>query len=1487
MNVAATLCAFATREEVTSISEQWDNVQQLADARTVIKLRNDDTNQRQFQIATITQPALELSRAKDSEGVAAVQHSISRDANVNLTSIESGDERIKIEIDLGLRSMRTRADASENFKDILRISAPSFEVEAIQKTSLSVQLEHRYVQEQTQREFRVPRTHQPAELDTDAAGNERLKTFIDLIGQPHVKEEIGIIRKIINYATPISLDVDEFEEAEALLYADLKTRFPNHDEVRIVLKIARTIEPQILRTKAPTEEYSIINEDWRIPEGREESEITKWIAFRGEPARLKFRETGDEKRHVGYTFDRPITKEERQLVLKDSRFGGKIELLTKAAGLAERVLALALTRKLQNEILRQKMPYRAREEVKMRLLESTQENASINATFNTQAQIEHAIFKCECANLGEPLTKRMRESTHVFDTVNYEWARKAAELSNEMVVDIPESGGSFHLNTEAADDVKLDVLRELKRDEEFYQKEIILKYANRLPECVLRTPASTSKHVQLNDGFYRSEPHEAFNLSIKDCNRYPTLIKKMKEAGDVKQVTQIDRQRDAQLEHIERIIWLSRPGGHFRLKTDAADDISLSVLREVECSKPKHLSLEHVIVIANELSARLDSLCAGSADRYLQAQFQSPDQRERTQIIIKAMPRQILTRHFLESEHETLTYNSALKQRESKELIELTNWIPQDGGRVDLRTKASGDLNASKVYDLTKKRDTEAECEIRRICKRDAEPIMLNTPESSNNQTNFGSVLERPNEYVETDRLFDAINTYPPILFRCKQSTAIQEITNFRYSRDEAREESLIIVWERRSGGVFSLNTKHADEDIVTISRLIEKQLDNFKRAEFTIICANIGESQTLRSRGTVENATIIGCTFFHLDANERVLKSSRAANELRVEFKAKESQAVSETLNLRYQRDEESASKGVVLDEARYGGRIAYGSNASQETTTHCTSTLDGNPITDLRAPDHFITLKNVAEPLQLNTPASSIDQNTITATFSRPQSDEIHHHSRPIARTHPEKPALLTKESGSQADQLNCDLQRPASNEQFTETKWIPRFGGAFSLNARAAGDKQHLCEADLRNPRPTDLSCPYLIVIKREPDAHPRLNTIASSKDEKTVNANLQRSEAYEQTQIKLTSARTIDTKPSVRITESKEVEHMTNVQLTRPEAYANIDIIRQEARFGGAFKLDGKRTTDLITECNRDWKKEEAKENAQIVVKIPRDEEPRSLSTGHASSQEAAVSASLQSPHPNRDETAITLKTANNAEPLIHRVSEAGHDETTTNVALQSGKRTEEEAEQTRKEVRFGGTYSMSTKAAGEAMGGDTNVNLTRPEGNLTAELAVKISGEGEPKRLDVSAAGDAAIGVDSQLNRVEFADSISHVAVHRLIEKLFMNLLETSAENVSLTSTEVRRRLAEVQVEALVMRAARETSPVSLRTEFAQDTVVRIDPPTMQPPEDDPKRKQLIEHVIPEIVIEQPDEFYIDAVDKVKLRRHYSNAEKNKEKRYFL
>ncbi|KAI6193820.1 Copine domain-containing protein [Aphelenchoides besseyi] len=1361
--------------------------------------------------------------------------------------------------------------------------APSLDLEAVERTSLNVQLEHRNVFESTERLFRIPRSDLPQRFETDAATNVRVRTEVDMIGRPHIREETSTTRKIPNFEVPISTEIPEFEEDEALLYADLKTRFPKADESTVTLWIPRTYEPQNLKTRAAGDEKTTVAEDWRIPEANERTEVTKWISRDGEPLAKKMSESREENRSAGYVFEWPIQAEIREFTLVDSRDGGKSTLLTKAASEAIKTITLALTQRLQHEILRRKLIHRLKETVALRLFESTHEQTTVNATFHVPPSMAHTTHQLDCVREGEPLKKRLKESGDVQESVNVEWSRRNQVEAREIVKKIAGYGGALHLNTYAAEDIRLDVLRELKRDEQFGVAEVTRKHSNQLPECVLKTPASTSRHVQLTDGFYRSNATERCELCVQEVNRHPPLNKRTREAGDIRTITQVDRQQEVEDETAERTVWLKRLGGHYRLKTDAADDVVLNVLREIENSLPHHLSKEHVIRIGHEANARLDSLCAGASERYVQASLQSPEQRERSQIVFRAKQRQQLSGHFLEAEHETLVYNSELRRREARELVDLTRWIAQEGGRTELKTKASSDHRADNLYDLNKRRDSTAECEIRRVCHREIEPLLLRTPESVEVYASVGEHLDRPLASLKDSRVFAAANEAPEQKLQCRESTALVEFANFRYTRDESREEKSIIIWEKRAGGSFKLRTGYAAEDTVELAQHLEKRRDDSMWTEKKIICANQEEPQKLNSRATKESHIIVGCAFHHRNEDERYTHVRKAANGAAARLDGFESQAISETLNLRYQRDEQTQSCAVIRDEARYGGRILHGSNAAQESTTHTTSLLDAHPITDLRAPDLFISITRTAEPVRLHTHASTSDQCTITSTFTRPSAGLEAQQTRAIPRTH-DTPKLQTRETQTNDENLNCEWKRPSADLQVPETIWIPRFGGAVALNTRAAGDKEHLCVATLQNPRPTDLSTGHLVVIKRQPDEHPRLNTIASEAKEISTIANLRRSEPSAHTQIRLVSARSIDDKPSVRVTESREVEHLTNVTLSRPESYAIFDLVRNEPRFGGRFVLGGRHAGDISTNCTTNLQRAQADVITTHTVTISRKGESQNLVTGHASDAQVLCSADLRSPKPTDASTSTTLKTANVAEPLHHRVAEAGHVDTTTNVALQSGRRTEDEAEKILRESRFGGSYSISTRASGDAMGGDTNVNLQQPEASSSSQISVRIASVAEPQRLDVSAAGDSSTGVDSRLERQEQSLRCEHVAVARLIEQLYMHAAESAAEIISLTSTEVRRRLTEVQVEGVSMRAAREISPISLRTEYARETVIRTDAPLRAGDDNDQKRQQRVEHVVPIIIVEEAPEFHIDAVDKVKLRRHYSNAEKGKEKR---
>ncbi|CAD5215087.1 unnamed protein product [Bursaphelenchus xylophilus] len=1318
-------------------------------------------------------------------------------------------------------------------------------------------------------------------FETVASGDERVKISVDLFGQTEKPVVASTVRRLSNVSEPASSALDAAEEDSALLIADIKAKAKLIEEAERILATSKNHAPLVLETTEATEENLSTSNVWDIPEKSEATELSRVVPRTVEPMVVKMRESKEEVRQVGYVYDNKEIAEQKDTTLRDKNFGGNLVLTSKHATEETKNSAINLSRQQELENVRSKQIEKINEKLKLQLLESIHENTAINANFSTQSLIEHVIKAFTCPNVDEPQTRKLKETTHVYDTVNYEYERKNEKNEAERVNKIAELASPLVLNTNASEEYELDVVRELSRDNEFKNDDVLLKCANKLPECVLHTKASTSRYALYNDQFQRESDRSSTETNIILANTHPAEAKRTKEAGDEQQLTQISKHNEPEgLEH-DRTVWLARFGGTFQLKTDAADDVELNVSREIESSAPKHLTFNHVVITGNTDATKLDSLQSGSDERWLQCQFQKSESRERIDKLAKAKQEQKHRGHFLESEHETLVYNTELRRPEEKEEKLLKKIIPNEGNNVVLLSKASKEELEEKQFDLTSGKDRDLNENIIIRAVRDIEPSILNTPEATFYVLTYSHEFRRPEDVDYITKIRQIPNETNPSGIKCKESTNIVEITNFKYDKKESNEEKGHLVYIKRFGGLFTLNTEYASEDQTSYDRHHQRDNDLREQIQRVFRAVNQETPVNLQTKQSTEVDTVLGCSLFHSNEIDKIHHIVKTANCIANFIKCKESTQESMTTNLTYERNEAEASTSTIRDEARYGGRLSYGSAASGDVEIQTTNQLDANPVTDLKAHELCVAISRDAEPLVLSTPQSTFDQCNISSNYSKPNSGDFLHLSLAIPRSPEGTPYLRTKESEQHHEHFNCDYQREQAKSEITETRWIPRFGGHTSLHSKAAEESQHMCDADIVNPRPNNLQDQLRVIIKREPDQHPRLATKASESHEATISTSLQRSEAREIYQIKLVAPRTWEQKPSVKVTESKEVEHLNNVQLTRPEAYQTVDHTKFEPRFGGQFSLNTNRAQSKEIECSAFLQRIPAIDSSQLIISIPREEQPLLMIGKNSSSEETTCNADISSQKAFQLNASVSLKTSNDNEPLKHKIREAGNVNTTTNISLQAGGQAESEIEHTRDMPGFGGSYNISCKAAGEAKGGDNNINLQRPESREEKKIVIKIASTHDPQRLDLLAAADERTGVQTDLTRPPAVGSHSLVAVEKILDKVYLHAYESGAELVELTQTEVRQRTADLLAEGVAARAPRETSPISLRTDYARESVIRLDS-ALQPAEDE-RRKREVEYNAGLPRTEEPLVLNCEAVDQVKLRVKDAEEEK-KEKR---
>ena len=1531
---ALTLRTFAARDESVTLDETWNAPTLQVHARYTQPSEQHEASQKVSRTLNAVVVDTHLDVVEEARGSRApteertlVERRAARHVEVRLRSVEAGDERLSVDVDLGLRdavapASARAADAERFLSTVARISAPSFAVEAAgERTSLAAALVRRgdEASERADATRIVARDGSPvAPFVCDASSFARASTHVELVGVPHVRDEASpITRPLPRTAAPLAFGALEYEEDEALLYADLKTRLPHADEARVVRAIRREHEPLLLTTPASSQLTISVAEDWRVNESNERAELLRSVSRDGEPTTLRTRESTEATRQTAYTLERPIAVAADERRLKTPRDGGTIALHTQAAGDALRNIAFALTRSLQHEALRQKLVHRLTEAIAMRLFETTSELANVGATYTQPATMEHAAHRRACAQTHPPLTRTLRESRHVAETTNYDWRKDDATASGgERTIALPAYGGHHKLQTEAADDVRLDVSRELRRDEARDAGEVTIRDANRLPPCVLSTAPSTSRHVAHGEALWRDESAASAERLVRIANAHPRLFKRMREAGDERTLSVIERSRDAAAATAdERVMRVPRDGGRHRLRTDAADETTLDVLRELIDTRSRHAQAERCTRVSRDGEpTRLDCLRAGAAERYVAATLARTAAAERARLERRAPTVETLRAagRFLESEHETLVYNTELRRREARELVETLRRLAQDGGAHSLKTRAAGDELSDRVYTLDKQRDaTPAVVEAQRKCARDIEPAWLRTPESREVYTMFGTQLAAGGlRQLAAALTLRAANEAPATKLVARESTSYNQLAAFKYERSPAIGEIATTRIEARKGGSYALRSKTAGDDTIELIRTLEKRRDDAAWAERRTICANEATVAPLQTRASSAVSREIGAAFFRSGDNERHVYTRRARNETAATLAARESTAISETLNARYERDEASDRAETTRAERRYGGRVALGSSAANETSTHTSTNLDAARPRDARAPELTITLVRRAEPLTLRSHAASQHDCTLTAELHAPMppSPAWSHAEarRPIARRladamsqqqQPPPPSisLRANEARDVVESTSYEWRRAAADEKISVVRAEPRNGGSYRLATKAAGVIEHECRAELRNPRPTDARAERTIVIKRAPDTSPTaLNTIASSSAAASTSVALQRSSPLAAASVRLRAARTpSDGAPtSVRITESREVEHLTNVHLNRAEAYASAETTAREPRSGGVYAMRAQNAGAAAIDSTCDLRRVPAVATSSTCIATTR------YGGGYAfasrSSHEATTDCTLalvpKRLGANEANASTTRSCRRDAEPIATRIGESQHIETTMTVTLASDGRKHDEAdEHVRADARFGGGYALNAKAIGaEASGGTTTFDLRRPEATASAESRRRVNAAGEsPSPLCIAAAGDSLVVVDARLARVPLAEAApTYRARECQHARALLNADESHVSTVSLSATEIGAKHAcAASAEAMARRAVRECSPISLRTEYARETLIRVDATWSAGDDADARRHASVERSWPIVVVERLDEVTLDAVNKVKLRRHYSNAEKNKEKRY--
>uniref|UniRef100_A0A915D172 Vitellogenin n=1 Tax=Ditylenchus dipsaci TaxID=166011 RepID=A0A915D172_9BILA len=1281
----------------------------------------------------------------------------------------------------------------------------------------------------------------PALLTTEESLEERRKLVVDLQGP---LAQILAANKVVRIANAVSggkLAVEEFQFDECLLYIDLTTRDIKYLDIGTIKPIPRELEiPSILKTKAAGDETLTISEQWDRKEGKELANKLIIVAREGDATVKKCKEAGDEVIQLGYVYDKHPVNLIQDLSVKDSRHGGSYGLDTKASTQEDRQLTCQLIHKLESEIVRKKMPYKFRLEIQsMRLLESTQENADIHYSMQKPLAVATVKTLTKCPQTIAPGVLKCKEVRYQEEKVHYDLSGPPdgeRHLKTSITVDIPLQGGIQVLNTPAAEETILDVVRELHIDAQFAFFNHLVVCANEAVPQVLTSKASTSITTSLNNTWSREDLVEKAGLTIKDKNRLPSCDHKCKESSEIAETSYLVYNKEAAKETIGSIQKEKRFGGYLRLTTDAAQQTDATYMRELvsahiqvaHCSK---LVLEANLASPLAFTTRFSSL----VDRFMQAQLQRAEDRERVQ------------RFGGPIYPPNKTWCAGEWSRTPPELL---IQIANTGPGVVLHTTASSDSSQGQMFNLVRKRDPSPSGPKKCIkCARSIAPASFSTLESKSVQTTVNEQWTKEESKSSVEIVRKWANQGTPCSLKNKESSSIAQIANFQYSRNESSEDApLHTVWQSRFGGAFVLSTYSAKDAYTSLANgnlqkvsphptdlsAKDRIIDEIRRAQPLILSTKASGQQIL----------VFNCALQRVSLEEKRQHHQKSANDYPNPIKCsiQESQAHSETLNCSYKKELQASGIELTRNIPRFGGQFVFGAKKAGDAITSLEqNSLENDSPRHLQA-SKIIQIANqpVGGPFVYRCPSAgdalvALTQHLQPAILIN-EKDLQASKVLKIALDHDVLPTLVVQEPLFTHQHINCNYQKPLKNLEFTEIRHQPRDGGRFQLSTHAASSSQTTKEIILRNPLADATSLTAEISVPITQTIQPALLTGNSSGTETTnTTAQLQKTEQrMAAPQFKLTTARAFENPPSIKVTESREIEQLNNVQLHRPEQFASPEsFVQKEARWGGQFSHStiAAQTTGA-TPVIVDWSREESRLVSNTwTLWIPNNADLiPSFNCGGSTSEEATVNAHLQATVVTTSQAKLVLKDVNRG-PVIQpwRFIESRQEEMTTNVGLQATTKKEEESDHTVNIARLGGIYSLNCQAAGKIDSGERVIELRRLSASEEAPICIlKLVNQGPTVMLNGKCTEETIFKCDISLERQ--STKMSHELTMMEARKeapAWLATGQSGQETVNVATAEVNRRLREVEVEG-VMAAAREHPSLTLYTESAEETIIRLD-----------------------------------------------------------
>lgn len=549
-------------------------------------------------------------------------------------------------------------------------------------------------------------------------------------------------------------------------------------------------------------------------------------------------------------------------------------------------------------------------------------------------------------NRGYDERWKLRETCDENECSNYQFKHENAAEQVEAILRQPYYGGHSILTTFAVKKCEVGVTSGLESKLPI-KSEISISFntSNKTLPIVFSTKAAVS--VETNKIITLAKEPEAKEVGIiqKIANVDTAKIAVAEIRLEAENVI-IKYQHREECAEIQGIIFIALYGGHQKLETLAANEITINIYKELMSKRPMFAEACLHQVVANvtnpcKLSTQSSKLEETNQEQHLLKKRVSENE---VSLMSRAANYEFSKFNTTESMNETETIIIHWQRDGKYEEVHLCISDKRFGGSSVLSTNFAQEFSIMLAAALTASHSSLAGVIFTiPIARYSAEQPMLATSSITEMYAELSCYLNHPSTGQKSTTTLHTANQIEAMNVQLTESTIISQTTNIQYQRSNLVVDTFSEVFaEARFGGSLFLNTLAARETSISVHSLHSFQGPKQLEAQIVFVDKNRA-SEMCHVLATTEKTITASAQLQKLSdlSSAEIMKraSRKGVNQY---FKFKEPSEISQFNNFFWKNPAKTvAGQVVILKEIRYGGHLELSTGYATEQAVTTMNTL------------------------------------------------------------------------------------------------------------------------------------------------------------------------------------------------------------------------------------------------------------------------------------------------------------------------------------------------------------------------------------------------------------------------------------------------------------------------------------------------------------------------------------------------------------------